>query len=332
MRQGLYTSGFLHLFAGFLLITNFQFLENKPNEVLNNVSVRLLSEQELTELGSQDTTRAIEVEDFQPQNIKDISNYPQKPIALPQQNAGNEIKGVTEPDIIEIKKRKTRDEIITDTAQRGDSEFKEQAKKQESKAVRKKELIEKSDNNESKQKNTSSQISSEGKNVEIISGALKTAKLPPAKPSFVELIDKNDVNHDKSQKDKDELYNKLIEQVVNSREEEKNVETPIQSLAKAKILQTLNDNWNVVSINRLPNYEKYVIILELKIDKNGDISGPIKLIYPDKASGNFLIAKRSAIKAVLDSSPFPVSKESFPRGLVLRVVFDPKTNVGVNNG
>jgi len=27
-----------------------------------------------------------------------------------------------------------------------------------------------------------------------------------------------------------------------------------------------------------------------------------------------------------------VAKESFPRGLVLRVVFDPKTNVGVNNG
>ena len=51
-----------------------------------------------------------------------------------------------------------------------------------------------------------------------------------------------------------------------------------------------------------------------------------------KVSGNFLIAKRSAIKAVLDSSPFPVSKESFPSGLILRVVFDPKTNVGVNNG
>ena len=42
--------------------------------------------------------------------------------------------------------------------------------------------------------------------------------------------------------------------------------------------------------------------------------------------------KRSAIKAVLESTPFPVAKESFPSGLVLRVVFDPKTNVGVNNG
>ncbi len=332
MRQGLYTSGFFHLFAGFLLITNFQLTENKPIEELNNVSVRLLSQQELIALVNQETTKALEVQNFQPQNIKDPNNYPKKPAVPTQQNAGNEIKGITEPDITEIKKRKTSDEIITDTAQRGDSEFKEQTKKQESKVVQKKERIQKSDNDKSKQKNTSSQISSEGKNVEIISGALKIAKLPQVKPDFEEPIDKNDVIDNKSLKEKDEVYNKLIEQVLNSGEEEKNFETPIQSLAKARILQTLNDNWNVVSINRLPNYEKYVIILELKIDENGDIRGPIKLVYPEKASGNFLIAKRSAMKAVLDSSPFPVTKESFPSGLVLRVVFDPKTNVGVNNG
>ena len=60
------------------------------------------------------------------------------------------------------------------------------------------------------------------------------------------------------------------------------MENSIQRLTKARILQTLNDNWNVVSINRLPNYEKYVIILELKIDENGYISGPIKLVYPQK--------------------------------------------------
>ena len=120
--------------------------------------------------------------------------------------------------------------------------------------------------------------------------------------------------------------------MVNNQKKERASETSIQRLTKARILQTLNNNWNVVSINRLPNYEKYVIILELKIDKNGNISGPIKLVYPQNPSGNFLIAKRSAIKAVLESSPFPVPKESFPRGLVLRVVFDPETNVGVNNG
>ena len=50
MRQGLYTSGFFHIFGGLLLIANFQLLQENPNEVLNKVSVKLLSEQELDEL------------------------------------------------------------------------------------------------------------------------------------------------------------------------------------------------------------------------------------------------------------------------------------------
>ena len=50
MRQGIFTSGFFHLFGGFLLIANFQLLENNSSEVLNKVSVKLLSEQELIEL------------------------------------------------------------------------------------------------------------------------------------------------------------------------------------------------------------------------------------------------------------------------------------------
>ena len=107
MRKGLYTSGFLHLFFGVLLITNFQLIGNKPNEVLNNVSVRLLSQQELIELVNQETTSSLEVENYLPQNVKGLNSYPKKPTFPTEQSAGNEIKGVTEPDIIEIKKRKT---------------------------------------------------------------------------------------------------------------------------------------------------------------------------------------------------------------------------------
>ena len=64
MRQGIYTSGILHSFAGLLLITNFQLLENKPDELLNKVSVKLLSEQELMKLSETKKTRALEVENF----------------------------------------------------------------------------------------------------------------------------------------------------------------------------------------------------------------------------------------------------------------------------
>ena len=332
MRQGIYTSGFFHLFGGFLLIANFQLLENNSNEVLNKVSVKLLSEQELIELTDVGKKSAKKAENFQPKMITDLTSNPKKIAMPPKINAGNEIKGLTEPNIIKIKKRKTRDEIITDRAQRGDDDVEKQVEKKSSRSVQKNDLPEKSNNDQAKQKNTSSQISSEGKNVEIISGALKIAKLPLSKPSFVEQSDQNDTKKTTSTKQNDEVYNNLIEQVLNSQEKKKVAENSIQRLTKARILQTLNDNWNVVSINRLPNYEKYVIILELKIDENGYISGPIKLVYPQKASGNFEIAKRSAINAVLESSPFPLAKESFPRGLVLRVVFDPKTNVGVNNG
>ena len=332
MRQGIYTSGFFHLFGGFLLIANFQLLENNSNEVLNKVSVKLLSEQELIELTDVEKKSAKEAENFQPKMITDLTSNPKKIAMPPKINAGNEIKGLTEPNIIKIKKRKTRDEIITDRAQRGNDDVEKQVEKKSSRSVQKNDLPEKSNNDQAKQKNTSSQISSEGKNVEIISGALKVAKLPLSKPSFVEQSDQNDTKKTTSTKQNDEVYNNLIEQVLNSQKKKKVAENSIQRLTKARILQTLNDNWNVVSINRLPNYEKYVIILELKIDENGYISGPIKLVYPQKASGNFEIAKRSAINAVLESSPFPLAKESFPRGLVLRVVFDPKTNVGVNNG
>ena len=332
MRQGIYTSGFFHLFGGFLLIANFQLLENNSNEVLNKVSVKLLSEQELIELTDVEKKSAREAENFQPKIITDLTSKSKKIAMPPKINAGNEIKGLTEPNIIKIKKRKTRDEIITDRAQRGNDDVEKQVEKKSSRSVQKNDLPEKSNNDQAKQKNTSSQISSEGKNVEIISGALKIAKLPLSKPSFVEQSDQNDTKKKTSTKQNDEVYNNLIEQVLNSQEKKKVAENSIQRLTKARILQTLNDNWNVVSINRLPNYEKYVIILELKIDENGYISGPIKLVYPQKASGNFEIAKRSAINAVLESSPFPLAKESFPRGLVLRVVFDPKTNVGVNNG
>ena len=332
MRQGLYTSGFFHIFGGLLLIANFQLLQENPNEVLNKVSVKLLSEQELNELTALETTSALEVQNFQPRTLSDSNNNPKK-ISIPtKENVGNEIEGVTEPNIIEIKKRKTSDEIITDRAQRGENDVEEQVKERVSRSVQKRDSSEKQNNDQAKQKNTSSHISSEGKNVEIISGALNIAKLPPSRPTFVEPSDQEDTNEPELQKNNDEVYDSLIEQVVNNQKNEKDSETSIQRLTKARILQKLNENWNVVSINRLANYEKYVIILELKIDKNGNISGPIKLVYPQKASGNFLIAKRSAIKAVLESSPFPVPKESFPRGLVLRVVFDPETNVGVNNG
>ena len=84
MRQGIYTSGILHSFAGLLLITNFQLLENKPDELLNNVSVKLLSEQELINLSEKKTTRALEVANLEPEVRVDRDSYPKKPDIPPK--------------------------------------------------------------------------------------------------------------------------------------------------------------------------------------------------------------------------------------------------------
>ena len=58
-----------------------------------------------------------------------------------------------------------------------------------------------------------------------------------------------------------------------------------------------------------------------------EIYGPIKLVYPQKPR-KLSNSERSAIKAVLESSLFR-SKGKFSKRFMLRVVFDPETNVGV---
>ena len=329
MKQGLYTSGFLHLFLGFLLLTNFKLIENNPDTFLNDVDVKLVSEQELIELTKIDQSRTIKPEQSSSENVVQQDTRTKKFDSALESNAGNELKGVSDIDNTQIKKRKTKEEIIADRAEKGENQDENLEVSKNNKPLKENNTANKIKIDKADRKNTSSHISHEGKNVEIVTGALSIAKVPPRKPKTLERpLKDSDLTTEKEAS----VYNDLVNQVVNREKEENNVESSVENLAKARILQILNDNWNVLSINRLPNYEKYVIILELRIDQNGKISGPIKVIYPENIAGNFIIAKRSAVKAVLESTPFPVPKESFPKGLILRVVFDPETNVGVNNG
>ena len=71
------------------------------------------------------------------------------------------------------------------------------------------------------------------------------------------------------------------------------------------------------------NYERYIVILEIKINSDGKIGGPIKSIYPKKPKGTELIAKRAAVNAILASTPFSISKEIFPDGITMKIFFDP---------
>ena len=98
-----------------------------------------------------------------------------------------------------------------------------------------------------------------------------------------------------------------------------------------RIKREINTNWNVAALTTSVDYEKYKVILEIKIDPNGNLVGPVKIIYPYKPEGRFIIAKRAAVKAVLDSTPFAISKKMFPEGITLKIKFDPATTMGISD-
>jgi len=334
MNVGVFTSGFFHVLFGILLIINIEKVLISKKEITQSINIQIISSKNYKKLISEEKI-------LKSKPLGMDSSILLKPIAESEkvnnvgqeviEAIGNELLGLTEPNIEKVKKRKTTDEIITGIAQDSNSgkslteEVKLADEKKTAEAKSKTELkIEKSEA-------TTTSISSEGKEVEIVSGALKVAKLPLNKPSEVRKLKPTDLPEDDSNVN---IYDQLVEEVakVELTPEIKEIESPVQNLAKARMLQKLNSNWNVVSINRLPNYEKYLIILEIPLNSSGNIIGSIKTVYPKVVEGNFLIAKRSAINAVLESIPFQVPGEIFPKGLILRVVFDPKSNIGVNNG
>ena len=75
------------------------------------------------------------------------------------------------------------------------------------------------------------------------------AKLPLEKPTFLRQSIEDKLNKSSPKKDTDDVYNDLVEQVLKVEKQANNIESPLENIAKARILQMLNDNWNVVSID-----------------------------------------------------------------------------------
>ena len=334
MNIGVLTSGFFHFLFGILLLINIENLLSQRKEVIKSVKVELISETDYTKLISvEGLKKSKPLETGKASFAEPITgkrhseNAKEKKI----QPVGNELKGVTEPSITKLQIRKTPGEIITGIAQQGEdgTNHSENVKAitGENTSPDKPKLPKKNKRNAP----TATKISPDGTNAAIVSGAIKIAKIPFKKPMDFSKLNITESNKDDGASD---IYDQLIKEVAkeNSSKKQEINESPMQNLAKARMLEKLNSNWNVVSINRLPNFEKYVIILEIPLNSRGNIIGTIKTVSPKFLEGNFLIAKRSAINAVLESIPFQVPKEIFPNGLILRVVFDPKTNIGANNG
>ncbi len=334
MNIGVVTSGFFHLLFGILLLINIENSTLQRREVIESVKVALISETDFTKKISENEitkSKPLEIEKekiVKPESEKKQPDVIEKSKVKP---VGNELVGLTEPNIRKVQKRKTPGEIITGIAQRGEKETNEseniQANTKNSKSPEKREFEKK----KKKSSPTTTVISPEGINTNIVSGSLKIAKIPINKPKSLGKL--NPTKMDK-EPNVSKIYDQLVKEVAknNLLQNKEDNESPIQNLAKARMLKKLNSNWNVVSINRLPNFEKYVIILEISLNSKGNIKGTIKTVYPKSLEGNFLIAERSAINAVRESLPFQVPKEVFPNGLILRVVFDPTTNIGAKNG
>ena len=136
-----------------------------------------------------------------------------------------------------------------------------------------------------------------------------------------ELADKKD--QERLQKEKLAKERKEKEARENEREEKENVD--IRNLIKGKILEKVNNNWNVIALKNLKDFEKYVVTLEVLLNPRGEIIGPIKVVKPKKVYGNFVLAKRVATNAIIDSAPFKIPESIFPTGLNLQITFDPRT-------
>ena len=92
---------------------------------------------------------------------------------------------------------------------------------------------------------------------------------------------------------------------------------------KQAIYKKISRNWNIGPLMGIQNLEKYKVIIEIKINSEGQLSAPLRVIHPDKPKGSESIAKRLAVNAILASIPFSISKEIFPDGITMKMFFDP---------
>ena len=215
MRQGLYTWIFSFIW-GFFADSKFPAIRNKPNEALNKVTVKLLSERELIELEKKITS--LDVENLQPRTITNLNSIPKKISIPPKTEVGNEI-GITEPNTIEIKSVRQAMKLLRTTLKEALMMLRNLFSKElvslfKKMTCQKNRII-------SKQKIILVAYFVRRQKNEIISGALKIAKLPPSKPTFIEQSDQAVKNKPSLRKKNDEVYNNLVEQVVNNQKKDR---------------------------------------------------------------------------------------------------------------
>ena len=97
---------------------------------------------------------------------------------------------------------------------------------------------------------------------------------------------------------------------------------------RKNINQLIGRYWNKGILIGGSDYENYVVKVEILLDSNGNIVGNIKPISPLVPNGRYAIAFREASNAIKAVGKIPIPKNQFPKGLKLRLTFDPAMGIG----
>ena len=97
---------------------------------------------------------------------------------------------------------------------------------------------------------------------------------------------------------------------------------------RKNINQLIGKYWNKGILIGGSDFENYVIEVEILLDSNGNIVGNIKPISPLVPYGRYAIAFREASNAIKAVGKIPIPENQFPKGLKLRLTFDPAVGIG----
>ena len=92
------------------------------------------------------------------------------------------------------------------------------------------------------------------------------------------------------------------------------------------IIRKLSSYWELGTIVGSPEYEKYIVKIEVPIDPEGVIiKSGIKALDPKYPTGRYEIAFRQARNALISAGTLPIIEEYYPRGLIIEIFFSPNT-------
>ncbi len=177
---------------------------------------------------------------------------------------------------------------------------------------------------------SSVEISLEGQDVEaILNAAPKIAKLPPKRPSNIEILDTENV----SPVNYEGLISAALDDVL-----EEGSSSSLRKDSQAsdnyilhKVEQSVASFYNTAALLGLADPEQYKVRVKFFVSSKGVNRNSIKLLEPKNPTDRHLLnlkyAKNAIIKALSDKANY-ISSENYPSGINIILNFTPTLGVG----